>query len=299
VERRDSGQAKYGVNNTATQITGTTPDYEEVRNFHVAEGRFISESDVKSLRKVAVLGKTVADALFPGEDPIGKKIKIKSDSYQVIGVMEKKGQSGFANPDNVIFVPASILERQSRPISTISVQAASKDVMDAVQERITEALRSNHKLKAGKEDDFRIGNQADIIATASSVSSTFTMLLGGVAAISLVVGGIGIMNIMLVTVTERTREIGVRKAIGANRYDVMLQFLIESVVISLIGGAIGILFGVAGSLLISKIGGWNTAVTVGSVLLSFGFSAAIGIFFGFYPAQRAAKLDPIVALRYE
>ena len=300
LERRDSNApVKYGSNNTTTQITGTTPDYEEIRNFHVAEGRFITEADVKSRRKVAVIGKTVLDVLFPNEDPLGRKIKIRSDSYNVIGVMEEKGQSGFSNPDDTIFVAASILERQSKPISTISVQAASEDMMDLVQERIGITLRSNHRLKAGEEDDFGIGNQAEIMATLSSVTSTFTILLGGVAAISLLVGGIGIMNIMLVTVTERTKEIGIRKAIGANRYDVMWQFLIESTVVSLIGGAIGILFGMGASYLVSEIGGWGTAVTLGSVLLAFGFSAAIGIFFGFYPAQRAARLDPIVALRYE
>jgi len=297
-ERRDGGQVKYGPNNTSTQIVGTVPEYEGVRNFRAVQGRFLTPSDIKSRKNVAVLGKTVADTLFPGGDPICKKIRIKSESFRVVGLMETKGQTGFMNTDDLIFVPTTVLERKDRPIRTVYVQVASAELMEAVRGEIEDLLRVRHKLR-GREDDFTVGSQTDIIATVTNVTKTFTMLLASVAGISLLVGGIGIMNIMLVTVTERTREIGIRKAIGAKRQDIMGQFLIEALVISLTGGIIGIMLGIGLSIVVSKVGGWTTAVTLGSILLSFGVSALIGIFFGIYPARRASVLDPIVALRYE
>ena len=304
VDANFSGNAQvvYGNKNTNTDINGVTPNYPDVRNFPVEQGSFLTEEDNRLMRRVAVLGKTVVEDLFGEKNPIGEYIKIKRSSFQVIGVMSEKGGSGFRDEDDVIFVPLKTAQKRlfgvSR-VSVINVQAKNEDVMDKASEEITSLLRERHRLKSGDEDDFNIMSQADILTTVQETSNTFTMLLAGIAVVSLIVGGIGIMNIMFVSVTERTREIGIRKAIGAQRRDILSQFLIEAIIVSLSGGIIGILLGISVSNLMSKFGGWETVITPVSVALSFSFALAVGLFFGFYPARKASLLNPIDALRYE
>ena len=289
--------------NTNTSIVGTTSSYASVRNIAVADGSFISDQNVSGMTKVAVIGPTVRDDLF-GEDsnPVGQTIKIKQIEFKVIGVTQAKGGSGFNNQDDMIFIPITTAQQffiGSTRVSTISVQAVDESSMTSVQNQITELLLSRHNISDATLADFSIMNQADVVATASSVVNTFTMLLGSVAAISLVVGGIGIMNMMLTTVTERTREIGLRKAIGAKRKDINSQFLAEAVTLTFIGGIIGVTVGWLVSFGVYKIGGITTKVSPLSIILAFCVSAAIGIIFGYYPARRAARLNPIDALRYE
>lgn len=295
-------QVVYGNQNVNTTIQGAVPEYQEVHNFHVAFGEFIEPEDEKLQSKVAVLGQSVAEDLFAGQDPVGKIIKIGNVPFRVIGVMEEKGQSGFQNLDDMIFIPLSTAQKRLFGVDylgTISVQVRSEEEMDAAASQITSLLLSQHEIGDPAQADFSIRNQADILSTMGQVTGTLTLLLGGIAAISLLVGGIGIMNIMLVSVTERTREIGLRKAVGAKRKDILVQFLIESLILSLLGGGIGLLLGIVGSFAISMIGGWNTVVTANSILLAFLFAAAVGIFFGIYPARRASLLSPINALRFE
>jgi putative ABC transport system permease protein len=300
-----TGQAQvvYSRANVNTRIIGVTPVYQEVHNFFVAYGDFILPEDEKNQARVAVLGQDVVVELFPsGEDPIGKTIKIKNIPFRVIGIMEKKGQSGFQNLDDQVFIPLSTAQNRvfgEESLGSISVQVRSEEEMDSVSEQIKSLLLFRHNISNPEEADFFIMNQADILETMGQVSSTFTLLLGGIAAISLLVGGIGIMNIMLVSVTERTREIGLRKAVGAKRRDILLQFLIESTVLSLFGGILGLFTGVVGSYILSLAGGWPFIVTLNSILLAFLFSAAVGIFFGIYPARKASLLSPMEALRYE
>ncbi|MFA7191988.1 MAG: ABC transporter permease [Candidatus Paceibacterota bacterium] len=289
--------------NTNTSVVGTTASYSDVRNLFVDNGSFITDQNVDSSAKVAVIGPTVQVDLF-GEDtdPIGKTIKIKQINFKVIGVTRSKGGSGFQNSDDMIFIPVTTAQKflsGDEYVSSISVSAEDADTTTVVQSEITNLLLSRHDITDPSAADFSTLNQADIIATASSVTGTFTILLAAVAGISLVVGGIGIMNMMLTTVTERTREIGLRKAIGAQRRDINRQFLIEAIMLTFIGGVIGVALGWGVSALVSKLGILQTTVSVSSVLLSFGVSAAIGIVFGYYPAKKASKLNPIEALRYE
>jgi putative ABC transport system permease protein len=301
-EFSSQAQVIYGSQNVNTSIQGVVSEYQEVHNFHVAFGDFIRPEDEKAQSKVAVVGQSVVTDLFSGENPVGKTIKIQNVPFRVIGVMELKGQSGFQNLDDMIFIPLSTAQKRvfgSESLRQISVQVRSEKDMDLADSQISSLLLIRHNIGDPTEADFEIRNQADILSTMTEVTGTFTLLLGGIAAISLLVGGIGIMNIMLVSVTERTREIGLRKAVGAKRKDILTQFLIESLILSLLGGGIGLLVGVVGSIVISKIGGWSTVVTLNSILLAFLFSAAIGIFFGIYPARRASLLSPIEALRFE
>ncbi|MCX7780838.1 MAG: ABC transporter permease [Negativicutes bacterium] len=295
-------QVIYGNKNWTTSIQGTTPEFLTVRNFTVDSGTFFSGQDNDTRARVAVLGRTVADNLFGDISPIGQTIRINKAPFRVIGVLGAKGQSaGGADQDDMVLIPLTTAQERVLGITflhSISVQAVSADVINQVQDEIVELLRSRHRLGA-KPDDFTVRNLAAILATAEETTRTITLLLGNIAAISLVVGGIGIMNIMLVSVTERTREIGIRKALGATYYNILLQFLIEAVVIGVTGGLIGIGLGVGSSYAISGIAGWNTVVSFSSILLAFGFSVMVGLFFGLYPARKAALLDPIEALRYE
>jgi putative ABC transport system permease protein len=289
--------------NTNTSVVGTTESYSDVRNVQITEGSFISDQNVLTLSKVAVLGPTARDDLFGVDaEAIGQDIRIKGIVFKIIGITVAKGGSGFGSQDDMIFVPISSAQKflvGNDYLSTISVKAQSADVMTTLQNDITDLLLTRHHIKDVASADFSTLNQADIVATASSITSTFTILLGAVAGISLLVGGIGIMNMMLTTVTERTREIGLRKAIGAKASDISKQFLIEAIMLTLIGGLVGVILGWSISYLITYFGVLETKVSVSSVLLAFGVSALIGIVFGYYPARRAAGLNPIDALRYE
>ncbi len=289
--------------NTNTSIIGTVPAYESVRSVEVESGSFISDQNIKSTSKVAVIGPTTRDDLFGVDtDPIGQKIKINKIEFKIVGVMKAKGGTGFGSQDDRIFVPISTAQRYlsgDTYVTTISVEAENQQVMTEVQSQITALLMERHKISDPLSVDFTIMNQADIVATASSITNTFTMLLGAIAGISLIVGGIGIMNMMLTTVTERTREIGLRKAVGAKRRDINLQFLIEAAVLTLIGGILGVFLGWITASIISNLTGMATSVTLSSVFLAFGVSTAIGIIFGYYPARQASKMNPIQALRYE
>lgn len=296
-------QAVFGGKNWITQMQGTTPDFLEVRNFSVADGSFFTQRDMDTRDRVAVLGKTVAENLFGEMSPIGQTIRINKSTFRVIGVLAGKGQSaGGQDQDDLILVPLTTAQERMLGIThihSISVQAESQEVLDQVQQDITALLRVRHRLQPGVTDDFTVRNLAAVMATAEETTGTITLLLGNTAAISLLVGGIGIMNIMLVSVTERTREIGVRKALGATYSNILLQFLIEAIVIGVTGGLIGIGMGLGASYVISNVFGWASVVSASTILVAFGFSVIIGLFFGLYPARKAALLDPIDALRYE
>ena len=297
-----NAQVVYGDQNANTSINGVTQDYPTVRNFPVEIGSFVTDEDNRLLRRVAVLGKTVVSELFGNEDPIGQYMKINRNIFQVIGVMSTKGTAGPQDQDDVVFVPLFTAQKRlfgMDNISRIDVEAKSQSVMSQADTEITYLMRQRHRIRPGQDDDFSVGSQADILTTVQETSKTFTMLLAGIAIVSLIVGGIGIMNIMFVSVTERTREIGIRKAIGAQRIDILGQFLIEAVIVSLCGGIIGIVLGVGASKLTSQFAGWATVVTPTSVILSFAFAFAVGFFFGVYPARKASQLNPIEALRYE
>jgi putative ABC transport system permease protein len=292
------------------QVAGVTPEYTFVRNWDVVLGDFISEDDLAAQARVAVLGQSVVERLFPdGDYPIGRSVKINAVPFRVIGVMEEKGGSGFGDQDDTVMIPLTTAQARlfrdrtlsgEYRVSVIYAAAASEDLMEAASEQMAEVLRERHKIAYRDDDDFTIINQADIISIFGEITSVLTIFLGSIAAISLLVGGIGIMNIMLVSVTERTREIGLRKAVGAKRRDILLQFLIEAVVISMIGGLVGLGLGVVGGQAVSRLAEELTVVlTAQSVMLAIGFSAAVGLFFGIYPATRAARLNPIEALRYE
>lgn len=289
--------------NTNTTVDGVTPSYTEVRNLQIDQGSFITESHIQSGAKVAVIGPTVQTDLFgEGSLVIGQTIRIKGTQFKIIGLTKAKGGTGFQNPDDMIYIPLSTAQRYfsgDQYVSSISVSAMDSDVTTQVQEDITSVLLDRHNISDSSSADFSTMNQADIIATASSVTGTFTSLLAAVASISLLVGGIGIMNMMLTTVTERTREIGLRKAIGAKRKDINRQFLIEAVMLTFIGGILGVILGWGISFGVQILGLLQAQVSVSSVILAFGVSAFIGIVFGYYPAQRASKLNPIEALRYE
>lgn len=296
-------QVTAGRNNTNTQITGVTPPYESIHKVVMATGVFITQFNVDSLAKVAVLGPQTASTLFTdGSDPLGQSIRIGTVTFKIVGVTTSKGGSGFNNPDDAIYVPLSTAQKElfgASNVTTIAVEAKSADVMTAAQNEIGYFLLARHKLSTPAQADFAIYSQNDILSTASSVTGTFTTLLSGIAAISLLVGGIGIMNIMLVTVTERTREIGLRKSLGAKRNLIITQFLIEATILTLVGGFIGMILGVSISYLLAQVMNTPFVVDPGSIVLSIGVSAVIGVVFGLYPARKAARLQPIEALRYE
>ncbi len=300
---RAGGQVIAGNLNWATGIEGTGPDYLEIRKWSVEYGDFYTDQDVKAASKVCVLGKTVADNLFPESSPVGQTIRIRNVPCKVIGVLSRKGQNAMGqDQDDIILAPYTTVLRRLTwypYLRQILVSATSPANIAVAQTQISELLRMRHKIAPYDPDDFTIRNQADLAATANATTQILTILLASIASVSLLVGGIGIMNIMLVSVTERTREIGIRMSVGARGWDILTQFLIEALVLSLLGGIIGILLGVGGSSAISKIAKWPTIITAFSIVLSFGFSIAIGIFFGFYPARKAAQLNPIDALRYE
>ncbi|MEN9614307.1 MAG: hypothetical protein RLZZ347_614 [Candidatus Parcubacteria bacterium] len=289
--------------NTNTSVVGVSPTYPDVRNIAIDQGTFISDQNLRSLSKVAVLGPTARDDLFGVDaDVVGQSIRIKNIVFQIIGITKPKGGSGFGSQDDMIFIPLTSAQKflvGDSYVSTISVQAVDSESMSSVQQQITDLLLTRHHISDPTQADFSTFNQADIVATASSVTSTFTTLLAAVASISLIVGGIGIMNMMLTTVTERTREIGLRKAIGARRRDISLQFLAEAVALTFIGGTIGVILGWSIAFGVTYFGILQTQVSVSSILLAFGVSTLIGVIFGYYPAQRAAGLNPIEALRYE
>jgi len=297
----------YAGKTTNTSISGVTPEYAPVRNWTLSGGRFISAEDNANLATVVVLGQQVVKDLFGSAtaNPVGEVVRINRQNYEVIGVLNAKGQNGPSNQDAVAFMPLRTAQLKlggagTNTLRTISLQVRSADEMDLAQAQVRAILRALHGLQASAADDFQIQNQADILSSVSQATGTFTTLLGSIAAISLLVGGIGIMNIMLVSVTERTREVGLRKAVGAKRNDILLQFLAEAMVLSVIGGALGVACGVGGAQLITPLlGGSKALVTPQSVGLALAVSLAIGIFFGLYPANRAARLNPIDALRYE
>jgi putative ABC transport system permease protein len=289
--------------NTNTQITGTVPDYQIVRSVTMDLGSFLTEYQAKSSAKVAVLGPTTRDDLF-GENanPIGQKIRINGIDFDVVGVAKSKGGSGFNNPDEAVYIPLTSAQNYltgNKYVSSISIAANDQDVMTAVQEQITALLLKRHNITDSSSADFSLMNQTDIIETASSVTGTLTILLASIAGISLLVGGIGIMNMMLTTVTERTREIGLRKAVGIRKAYINLQFLAEAVALTFLGGVLGIFLGWVASLLVSKFSTLTTQISLNSIFLAVGVSAAVGIIFGFYPARRAANMSPMEALRYE
>ena len=303
---RSTAPVVYGNQNWSTIIQGVAPDYFNVRDWGVATGRVFSPEDVDASAKVALLGQTVAESLFGGENPVGKIIRIKKVPFTVLGVMDGKGQSPQGqDQDDAVFVPITTAQKKLfgtthvGTVGVILVQAVDADSIEVAQQQVTELLRQRHRIGRGQDDDFSVRNLSEMLAVAEASTRIMSLLLGAIASVSLLVGGIGIMNIMLVSVTERTREIGIRMAVGARERDILLQFLIEAVVLAVTGGSIGILAGVGGSMLISRFAGWSTIVVPGTVLLAFGFSAAIGIFFGFYPARKASRLDPIEALRHE
>jgi len=297
------GQVVFRNQNWYTRLMGTTGDYFSVRDWPLLAGTMFGEVEVRSSQNVAVLGKTVADFLFVTEDPIGQTIRIKEYPFRVIGVLAPKGQSPFGDDqDDRIFVPYTTLQKKlsgRESLQFISCTAVSREASLAAQTQIEKLLRERHRIRPSQEDDFQVRTQSEVAELAEQTSRVMTLLLGSIASISLLVGGIGIMNIMLVSVTERTREIGIRLAVGATEKDIERQFLVEAVTLSLLGGAVGILLGGGASGLISGFLGWPVFVSPTAVGAAVFFSAAVGIFFGYYPAHKASRLDPIEALRYE
>jgi putative ABC transport system permease protein len=291
-----------GGTNWRTMINGVSSDFQTIRDWQVSSGTFFTEADLRGMRKVAVIGNTVAQNLYPGTDPVGAQLQIRNVPFEIVGVLAAKGQNaGGQDQDDVVIVPyttaQSRLAGNSR-IFQILVSASSPQDLPAAQQEVAAIMRESHKIGDG-EDDFTVRNQTEIASAAQGTTKIMTWLLASIASVSLIVGGIGIMNIMLVSVTERTREIGIRMAIGARGSDVLTQFLVESIVMSVLGGAVGLAVGVGGAKLLAHFTGWSTAVPVQAVALAIGFSAAVGVFFGYYPARKAAALDPINALRYE
>ncbi|WP_437766568.1 ABC transporter permease [Sorangium sp. So ce281] len=300
-ERSGSAQLRYMASNLNASVTGITPAYLEVRSLSVASGVSFSDLDQQQRARVVVLGANVARQLYPGGAPLGTRLQINGNAFRVVGVLTEKG-SGMGSPDDGVFVPMSthrsVLFGQDH-LSTISLQLASEDRSDTVIAQLDQLLRLRHRLRADQPSDFEVRSQAEMLATMGQITGTFTMLLGSVAAVSLIVGGIGIMNIMLVSVRERTREIGVRMAVGARRGDILRQFLVEAVVVSLAGGVAGVGLGYGAAVLLSRFGEWATIVPTYAVGLALGVSILIGITFGVGPARRASRLDPVEALRFE
>lgn len=300
---RTSSQLGYGNQNWATSVTGESPEYFEIRQWEIVSGAGFTEQDVRSASKVAVIGETVARQLFGEEDPVGQIMRVRNVPFQVIGVLRPKGTSVMGtDQDDIVIVPYTTVMKRLSGITNlrmISVQCSSEDRTTAVVQGITDLLRQRHHLGPDRENDFMVRSQQEIAEMATATSRVLRLLLGAIASVSLIVGGIGIMNIMLVSVTERTREIGIRIALGAHGSDILSQFLIEAVTLSSLGGILGILIGLGTSSLLSRFAGWPTLTSVDAIIVAFLFSAAVGVFFGLYPAKKAAALDPIDALRYE
>jgi len=305
---RGSAQVVYGNLNWSTVIQGVTPVYFEARDWPVVDGRQISAEDVDGATKVALVGQTTALNLFGEAESVGQIIRIKKVPFTVIGMLDRKGQSSWGqDQDDVILIPISTAKKKvlgtsqanPRAVGSISIKIRAGEDMAEAESQIRALLRQRHRLQPFQDDDFWLRNLSEVLQTQEESSKVMTYLLAAIASVSLLVGGIGIMNIMLVSVTERTREIGLRMAVGARRRHILLQFLIEAVTLSLIGGIVGIAFGLGGSRAISYFAEWRTLVAPGAIVLAFGFAAGIGIFFGFYPARKASRLDPIEALRYE
>ncbi|MCX6139157.1 MAG: ABC transporter permease [Ignavibacteriales bacterium] len=300
---RTGGQVVFGEQNWGTSIMGSNPEYFIIRSWPLALGQSFTEADVRGATKVCVLGQTVADNLFKGGNAVGSVIRIKKMPFRVVGVLSPKGQSAQgSDQDDIVIAPYTTVQKKLMGVTflgTIMLSAVSDQAMTDAQAQITELLRVRHRIQPWEDADFTVRSQTEIASAAEATTQVLTILLASIASISLLVGGIGIMNIMLVSVTERTREIGIRMSIGARGRDILLQFLVEAVVLSMAGGLIGVLLGIGSSLLISNLAGWPTLVSTTSIGLAFLFSAAVGIFFGFYPARKAAQLNPIDALRYE
>jgi len=302
-EDSTTAQAIANGRNWSTTVAGESPDYLRIRDWKLASGSMFNDREVRGAAKVAVIGSKTANELFGPLNPVGQTVRVQGIPFVIIGLLESKGAGmGGQNQDDRILIPYTTAMKRvtgDKYLRSINVQVVSADRMEVAQQQITSLLRQRHRLTADRDNDFNIFNQKEIADTVSSISRIITLLLGAISGISLVVGGIGIMNIMLVSVTERTREIGIRIAVGAQPGDIRLQFLIEAITLSLLGGIIGVLFGVGASRLVAVVANFNAIVSAGSILLAFGVSFAIGVFFGFYPARKAAALDPIDALRYE
>jgi putative ABC transport system permease protein len=302
-EIRSTTQVAAGNQNWLTQVLGESADYLDIRQWQLADGASFTPQDVRSTNKVCVIGRTTATQVFGNDDPVGQVLRIKNVPFVVTGVLTPKGLSAQgSDQDDVVIMPyTSAMKRVigGTTLRSINVQVGDARSLPAAQQQIISLLRQRHNIRAGKDDDFTVRGQQEIADMATAQSKTMTVLLGAIAGVSLIVGGIGIMNIMLVSVTERTREIGVRLAVGAHGRDILSQFLIEAVALSSVGGIIGIAFGVGASKVLSVYQNWPTLISLSSIIVSFLFSAAVGIFFGFYPARKAAALDPIEALRYE
>ena len=298
-----SYQLVAGNQNWTSRVEGTTPSNFAIQNHELNDGRLFTERDMNSRARVAVIGKTVADNLFPDDAPVGQVMRINKAPFQIIGVLKSKGSSGMGqDQDDTVIIPLTTAQNRMMGIThvqRITVQAENENVINDVQAEVEQVLRVRHKIKDGEYDDFTISNMAAIMDTMMETANSITLLLGCIAAISLLVGGIGIMNIMLVSVTERTREIGIRKALGATYNNILLQFLIEAMVIGIVGGFLGVVIGVIASYGISSFAGWNTVISWWAIVVAVVFSVGIGLFFGIYPARKAALLDPIDALRYE
>lgn len=300
---RTGAQVIGGISNWSTSVYGVSTDYLSIREWPLSAGEFFTEGDVRSQTKVCVLGQTLVKNLFPDDDPVGQQVRIRNVPFKVIGVLSEKGQNSMGmDQDDIVLAPSStVFYRLSgfRFISQILTSASSTAEIPAAQEEIRTILRESHKINEGEDDDFTVRNQTELASTAEETTKVMTILLASIASISLLVGGIGIMNIMLVSVTERTREIGVRMALGARSRDILVQFLVEAVVISIVGGLIGIVLGVGATLVVGAVTSWSTVIVPSTLFVSVGFSAMVGIFFGLYPAKKASDLNPIEALRYE
>ncbi|MFO1308109.1 MAG: ABC transporter permease [Burkholderiales bacterium] len=305
---RGGGQVVFGNSNWSTQILGVTPDYLVAREWDVVSGRPFTDADVDGAAKVVLIGQTVARTLFGESDPVGETIRIRNVPHQVVGLLDRKGQSMIGqDQDDVVLIPISTARKRvlggqqvrARNVGTITVKVRQGADVASAEQQMRDLLRQRHKLQPNQEDDFFVRNLSEVLSAQEASSKVLAILLAAIASVSLVVGGIGIMNIMLVSVTERTREIGLRMAVGAKARDILTQFLVEAVTLSLIGGLVGIVLGAIASIAVGRFAGWRTEMGVGAVLLAFGFAAAVGVFFGFYPARKASKLVPIDALRHE